>query len=272
MNTTFATPTHTIPTGGYAPWNSFPTNPTNWFGHPAQFNYGFAHPTFGYGYGPNGWWLGNQQFANGGGTNTWNTFGNPWLSSGWTNPGIWNAGIGTTPWIYGAWNTLPWNTAPFYGTNSPSYFSQSTPGWGNQPFFFNNTTPNWINPGINPSFIGNGFGTTYPTSHPSFNSFPQAFPTSTHQFVPVNTLINPGFNAFGQFAPTFGGYPTFNTGWGATPAWNASSGWTTTPGFTPTNTTPITNGNGPFGYTPGFQSPFANCVPAQAGCTGREAA
>jgi len=293
MNTMFATPTHTIPTGGYTPWNTFPTN---WIGSPTQLNPGFGHPTFGYGYGPNGWWFGNQQLVNAGATNTLQAFGNPSLGFGWNTPGIWNSGIGTTPWNPGHLNTLPLNAAPSYGASSwngyPSFGNQNSFGWANQPFLFNNTIPSWINPGINPSFIGNQFGTTYPTSYPTFNSFPYSFPVSPYQ-LPTNTGFNPGFTGFNPgftgfnpgftgFNPGFtgfnslpaaiGGYPTFNTGWGATPAWNTNTGWTATPGFTSPSTTPIVNTNSPFGYVPGFPSPFSNGVPAQAGCTGREAA
>lgn len=263
MNTMFATPTHSIPTGFPTPWTS---TPTNWFGAGA-----FNQPAFGYGYGPNGWWLGNQggypnAFTGTGFGNAWNGAHTPWNTTGWNTPGFWNH---STPWNSAP---TPWNTAPFYNTfnawnPAPSPFNQSWFGGSPTPGFFNHIPFGWN------GHAHTGFPNTPVTFNPSFGAtgFNPFAPTGFNQFAPT------GFN---QFAPTGfgpnpftnsphvhnGGFP-YGTPWSTVNTWN-----TPTTGYTGPTTTPISGNNASFGYTGGYPTPFGNGVPAPAGCTGREAA
>ncbi len=262
MNTSFCTPTSTIPTGGFPSWNAYQSP---WFGHPVSFfNPWNGTPVGGYGYGPNGWWFGNttgQSFVPGVGFNQgWNV---PTGNFGWNVPSIFNgsgwwspaAHWNTNPWNTNSWNTTPWNSV--VGWNAGAFFPQHGTSWG---------TPvgQWNGAGY-PS-IGNTYGLPIAT-----NSVPTYSPFAT------NPWLTP--TGFGQFFPTNAGYPVntsgfapINSSWNTTPVWNTP--WNpATANYTPANTVPVSNTGTTFGYTAnGFPTPFGNCVPATAGCTGREAA
>lgn len=266
MNTTFTTPTHTIPTGFATPWNTYPTN---WFAPGSAFAH--AQPSFGYGYGPNGWWFGtptgfnNSNSVGGVGyANTWNGTQTPWTTYGWNTPGVWNTpAFWNTPAL---WN-IPWNysTTPF--NNVPSFHNQNWFGWNGAPHFSGYTPFNWGNGGF-----GQNFFNTWPTinnnGYPctTFANTPSFTPFGSGQFMP-NYGFGPGQQPFNTgFPVNTTGYTPFGTPWNTTNSWNSPA-----TGFTGSNATPITGNVSPFGYTGGYQS-FGNGVPAQGACTGREAA
>jgi hypothetical protein len=199
-------------------WNqNGPWNQTCWNQNAPYTN----QPFNGYGYGPNGWWFGNNTQYN-------TPFGNQFSGNGFNQP----------------WNTTVPQFNSFNGGFTPGYnnsWDSATTPWLNSTPAFQPMTNSATPYAFTPQFTG--------FNNPGFNNW-QPFGTwlNTANTTNAQSISPTAFNGFG--GSPFVGAPLGNTPWNAT-----GFGGNTPSNFIPTgyaNTTQQHFGQAPFGHASGF--------------------